>query len=190
VKAILSGSTPAKKVIATDVSDEAIASSSVGEGIFRTELDGTIACPSYDIDRPDSSVDLVFCFQAAHHFGAHRRTLIEVNRILRPGGTCLYLHEPTTPAYLYKVAVSRVNRKRSAMGHNVVEDVIVGDKLIEIAEEAGFSSTRLFAASLGARGEKAMLYYGVVRKLGPVQRFIPSCADFKFVKPAQVGTAA
>jgi SAM-dependent methyltransferase len=127
-------------------------------------------------------VDFIFCFQSAHHFGAHRRTLKEVRRVLRPGGTCLYLHEPTTPSYLYEQAVKRVNRKRAGYSHDVVEDVIVGDRLLAIGTELGLRSTQRFAPSLRGRGEKQFFYFTVVGRLGRLQRFLPSTADFCFEK--------
>ena len=89
------------RFIVTDVSEEAVQSVAIWERAFDTRIDEARGSPSFDLGMPDESVDLVFCFQAAHHFGAHRRTLAEVSRVLRPGGACLYLHEPTTPSYLY-----------------------------------------------------------------------------------------
>ena len=169
-----------RRFIVTDVSEEAVQSVTIWERVFDTRIDDTRACPSFDVDVPDGSVDLVFCFQAAHHFGAHRRTLEEVRRVLRPGGACLYLHEPTTPGYLYGPAIKRVNRKRASYSHDVFEDVLVADRLLAIGASLGFRSTRLFAPSLRARGQKPFLYYTVVRRLGGLQRFVPSTADFIF----------
>jgi SAM-dependent methyltransferase len=178
-KALLEGE---KHVVATDVSLEAVQSVSTWERVFQTKLDDTKACPSFELDFADVSVDLIFCFQSAHHFGAHRRTLTEVRRVLRPGGACLYLHEPTTPSYLYGRAVKRVNRKRASMSHDVVEDVIVTDRLLTIAAELGLRSTLRYSPTLTGRGEKQFLYFTVVGRLGRLQRFVPSTADFCFEK--------
>lgn len=170
-------------IMTSDIGESAVAAVPLWESVFMAKLDGAFACPALSLPVDDHSVDLVFAFDAAHHFGAHRRTLTEMLRVLRPGGTCLYLHEPTVPRMLYQRAVDRVNRKRSAFGHDVVEDVLVGDRLLAIAEGLGFEATRTFAPSMLARRPKERAYYTVTSRIGSLQRWVPSAADFVFVAP-------
>jgi len=138
--------------------------------------------PGFKIPLEDGSVDLIFAFDAAHHFGAHRRTLAEIRRVLQPGGVCLYLHEPTVSKLLYRPAVERVNKKRAGFGRDVAEDVIVGGHLLSIAHDLGFVAHRTFAPSLHAWRSKERVYYTVVRRRGSLQRLLPSTADLVFTK--------
>lgn len=52
----------------------------------------------------------------------------EIYRVLKDGGICLYLHEPSCRQYLYKLAFERVNRKRP----KVPEDVLLFKKFKEL----------------------------------------------------------
>jgi SAM-dependent methyltransferase len=171
-----------KTVITSDIGQAAIESLPTWESVFGAKVDRAFACPGFEIPLEDSSVDLVYAFDAAHHFGAHRRTLTEIRRVLRPGGVCLYLHEPTVPRALYRPAVRRVNAKRAGYGHDVVEDVLIGQRLLAIGRDLGFEAERIYAPSLAARSPKPYLYFVVVRRLGPAQRLVPSTADYVFEK--------
>ncbi|MDQ3823156.1 MAG: class I SAM-dependent methyltransferase [Actinomycetota bacterium] len=172
------------RVIASDVSPDAVATVPEWERVIGVGLDDALACPSFEVPLPDESVDLVFAFQAAHHFGAHRRTLCEAWRLLQPGGAALYLYEPTAPEWLYAPAVSRANRKRAGMGHDVVEDVLVPSRLLRIAREVGFDASVAYTPSLTLRGRVEFLYYLALGVLKPLQRSLPCTADFVFEKPA------
>jgi SAM-dependent methyltransferase len=168
------------RVIASDVSPDAVASRSIWESVFRVRLDDALACPSYDVPLEDGSVDLIFAFQAAHHFGAHRRTIAECRRLLRPGGALLYLHEPTAPKWIYGRAVARVNNKRASYDHDVVEDVLVPRKLLRIASELGLEGSVAFTPTLANRRPVEFLYYLALGRLKPLQRVLPCTADFVF----------
>jgi SAM-dependent methyltransferase len=167
------------RVIASDVSPDAIASVPIWEGVFRVRVEA-LACPSYEVPLEDGSLDLIFTFQAAHHFGAHRRTLAECQRLLRPGGTLLYLHEPTAPWWIYGRAVARVNNKRASYDHNGVEDVLVPSELLRIASELGLAGSVAFTPTLANRGPVEFLYYLALGPLKPLQRVLPCTADFVF----------
>ena len=104
---------PHAKVVLTDISHYALASLPKWERILGAKLDGIVACRSYELPAADSSVDCVFCFASAHHFGAHGRTIREIARVLKPGGRCLYLYEPSCPPWIHRIARWRVRRKRS-----------------------------------------------------------------------------
>ena len=175
-------------VIASDISAEAIATVPVWERLTAVSLDGALVCPSFDVPLGDETVDLVFTFQAAHHFGAHRRTLAEASRLLRPGGSVLYLQEPTCAGWIYSRAVARVNRKRAGYGHGVVEDVLVSSRLLEIGRSLGFDVSLTYAPTLTLRGPVEFLYYLALGKLKPLQRVLPCTADVVFEKPAFAGS--
>ena len=146
---------PGLEVLASDLSPEAIALAPRWKDVFGAVPDRTFACASYEIPLEDASVGLVYAFQAAHHFGAHRRTLAELQRVLRPGGHVLYLHEPSCPPRLHDLAKRRANRKRP----EVPEDVLVHSELSELAREQGFeASVRFDPDALNRRpGQTALL---------------------------------
>ncbi len=106
---------------ATDISEFAVLSLPKWERLFEVEVDNSYACTSYETSESDDSIDQVFCFAAAHHFLAHKRTLHEISRILKPGGISFYFHEPATPKYLYSLAYWRVNRKRPQVPEDVLK---------------------------------------------------------------------
>jgi len=168
------------RVVASDVSPDAVASVSIWQDVFRVRLDEVLACPSYEVPLEDQSIDLIFTFQAAHHFGAHQRTLTECRRLLRPGGAVLYLHEPTSPRWIYGRAVARVNNKRASYDHDVVEDVLVPSELLRIASELGLAGSVAFTPTLANRRPVEFLYYLALGQLKPLQRVLPCTADFVF----------
>lgn len=176
---------PATRVVATDISPYAIASLPKWEHIFDAKLDGSYACRSYETREADDSVDCVFCFAAAHHFVAHRRTLVELHRILKPGGAALYFHEPVCRQYLHRLAHWRVNRKRPA----VPEDVLVYPRLLALGREVGLEGRLHFTPSLVRRGTVETMYYLVLGKLPWLQHALPTTATFEFVKPGTSSAA-
>jgi len=176
---------PQAEVIASDLSPEAIGRAGRWADVVGATPDRTLACPSYDLPLADGSVGLVFAFQAAHHFGAHGRTLVEVYRVLRPGGTCLYLHEPSCPPSFYRLARTRVNRKRP----EVPEDVLVHSRLLELARAAGFTASVAFDADPAHRRPGETLYYAALQRLPFLWARLPCTADFRFAKPTTGGNA-
>jgi len=163
---------------ASDISPYAVSSVGKWEHVFSSKVDRVFACPSNKIPLGDESVDLVFCFQAAHHFRAHRTTLVEIRRVLRTKGVCLYLQEPCCPQFWYPVAYRRVNRKRPG----VPEDVIVHRKLVAIAEDIGLSARCYLVPHTLNRGPIETLYYAVLARVKPLTHFLPCSADFIFRK--------
>jgi SAM-dependent methyltransferase len=170
---------PAARVVATDISADAVASVWKWEHLCQVKLDGARASLSYDLGEPDDSVDLIFCFAAAHHFGAHRRTLREIRRVLRPGGTCLYLYEPSCLAFLHPFAARRVNRIRP----DVPEDVLVYRRIQAIAAEVDLHCDVRFYPSTMNRAPGPLLYYSLLSRIPVLQYVLPCTANYEFTKP-------
>lgn len=165
-------------VTLTDISKYAVASRHKWERIFDTKIDKAYACRAYDIHEKPSSVDVVFCFAAAHHFANMEDSLREIHRVLKKGGHCLFLHEPSTSPFLYKQAHRRVNKNRPV----VPEDVLVYPKLKQAAMEAGFSVIVDFNPALIKRGPVEMIYYFMLNKIPFLQKILPCTANYFFVK--------
>lgn len=151
----------------TDMSKYAVMSLPKWERVFERQIDNAYACTSYDIDEHNASVDLIFCFASAHHFLAHKRTLQELSRVLKPRARAIYFHEPATPRYLYLLAYWRVNRKRP----EVPEDVLIIAELRTLAEQAGLDMEVDYDPSLKNRGAFEPVYFFT---LGPYA--LPSTA--------------
>jgi len=163
---------------ASDISPYAVRSVAKWDHVFCSKVDRVFACPSNEIPLEDGSVDLVFCFQAAHHFRAHRTTLLEIKRVLKSSGVCLYLQEPCCPWFWYPLANWRVNHKRPA----VPEDVIVHRKLASIAAEIGFSASYNLVPHTMNRGPIETIYYAFLGRVKPLRYLLPCAADFIFLK--------
>ena len=127
----------------------------------------------------DASFDLVFAFGAAHHFVRHRATLREIARVLRPGGTALYLHEPAAPGLLRPLARWRVNRIRPEVPEDVLDVVLLG----ALARAEGLTLERRFAPSLQDRSPLALVYYLALRAAPLLQRVLPCSVDIVIGKP-------
>jgi SAM-dependent methyltransferase len=173
---------PAARVVATDLAPAAVASAHKWERLLGVKLDQIEVCKSYATPFPDNSFDLVFAFSAAHHFGDHEGTLKELRRLLRPGGSALYFHEPSSPRVLYPLAYRRVNAK----GCDYHEDVLIPAEIIEIARRCDLRATIRFAPTVTARRPLETIYYLVLSRVRFLQRLLPCTIDVAFVEPNAV----
>ena len=139
--------------------------------VLDVKLDNSYACRSYEIPEADASIDQIFTFAAAHHFVAHRRTLAEFKRVLKPGAKAFYFFEPASPKYLHAAAKKRVNLKRP----HVPEDVLIPSKIREIAE----------AMDLECRVDLSR----PTREEAQTRRRTTSCSDVCFLQPMLPCTA-
>ena len=170
---------PTARVIVSDLSEHAVASVPQWERIYGAAVDQVLHGASESIDLPDSSVDVVFCFAAAHHFGAHRETLEKVRALLTDGGLAFYLYEPSCSPYLYGAAKRRVNRKRP----EVPEDVLVYPEIVELATEVGLRCELEFYPRVADRGPVETVYYSLIRRSRALQTLLPCTVNYTFQKP-------
>jgi ubiquinone/menaquinone biosynthesis C-methylase UbiE len=169
---------PGISIAASDISEYAISGIDKWEKLFESKVDNWFSCKSYEVPLPDSSVDLIFTFQAAHHFVLQMKTIQEVKRLLRPGGTCMYLNEPSCRRYLHPIAKWRVNKKRP----DCPEDVLVFEEMREAAAAHGFRLEVNYTTSTFHRGVVEGVYYKALSMAPVFCRWLPCTADFIFTK--------
>lgn len=172
---------PDAHVTATDISSFAVASLPKWEDIFHVKIDNSYPCKCYETKEAEETLDLIFCFAAAHHFLAHKRTMHEISRILKPGGRAIYFYEPATPRYLYPLAYKRVNRKRP----EVPEDVLIVNELRILSKSVGLDVQIDYYPSLIHRRPFETLYFYILNKLPFLQSKVPCTANFIFRKLPQ-----
>jgi SAM-dependent methyltransferase len=169
---------PNSHVTATDMSEAAVSGIAKWERIFESSVDKAFSCRSYSVPLPDNSFDLIFSFQAAHHFRLHMETLQEVSRLLRPGGVCMYLHEPSCRRYIHPLAKWRVNKKRP----ECPEDLVVLEEMREIAAKLGFKLKVVYSTATVNRGVIEGLYYKALSIFPAFCQWVPCTADFILTK--------
>lgn len=171
---------PEARVTLTDISRFAVQSVQKWERLFEVAIDSAYECKSYATKEESNSFDVVFCFASAHHFHAHRKTFLEIQRILKPEGVAIYFYEPTCPRLLHSFAYRRVNRIRPA----VEEDVLVRSDMLRLAREAGLDGRIDFYPSTERRSAGAMVYYTVLAKAKFLCELLPCTANLVFRKVA------
>jgi SAM-dependent methyltransferase len=169
---------PAANVTLTDAVAEAVEGRGIWERVFACRLDHALTAPAQRLPCDDASVDLIFCFAAAHHFVDHGAALREVRRVLAPNGQCIWFYEPTAPRWLHAAAERRVNAKRP----DVPEHVLVPGEISAVARAAGLACSIEYCTSIAHRGRFATLYYFMLGALPPLQRVLPCTAHFTFTR--------
>ncbi len=169
---------PNLHVTASDISEAAISGIPEWERIFASRVDASFSCKSYSVPLPAQSLDVIFCFQAAHHFVLQAETLREAARLLKAGGVCMYLHEPSCRRYIYPLAKWRVNRKRP----ECPEDLLVIQNMHKLAAETGFTLTVAYSPATVNRGVVEGIYYKALSSLPFLCPWLPCTADFLFQK--------
>jgi ubiquinone/menaquinone biosynthesis C-methylase UbiE len=169
---------PEKTIYASDIGQDVISYIKYWEDIYKVKVDNSFACKSYEIPLPDESVDLVFCYNAAHHFADVPGTLRDAYRVLAKGGACMLLQEPSCRKYIYPLASRRVLKKRP----EVPEDVLVFKEMVRLGSAQGFDVEYRFDPLLLRRTPKEMIYYYVLSKVKPLQSILPCGADYVFRK--------
>jgi len=170
---------PSAYVTLTDISPYAVESVGQWEDIFGVKIDKVYDCLSNKTKEKDNSIDFIFTFAAAHHFITHRKTIKEISRILKFGGSAAYFFEPVTPKFWYPMAYKRVNRKRP----EVPEDLLIINELRKLAIEAGLKFSIIRTPTYNNRkGYLETLYYLILNTFPFLQRFFPHTATILFIK--------
>ena len=177
---------PYVRVTATDMSPEAIANVGTWERVFEVRVDTAGTALSYATGQPDSSQDLVFAFASAHHFVAHRRTLKEIFRVLRPGGEALYLFEPSCRDFVYPLATRRMRRTRT----DVVEDMLRQEQILAFARDAGLAADLDLYPTMARRGPLGTIYNAALIGVPILRRMLWCTANFHFAKPQGANSEA
>ncbi|MGH9127651.1 MAG: class I SAM-dependent methyltransferase [Acidimicrobiales bacterium] len=128
------------RVTALDVSTSAL---ELGRELFRrSPLIGDRPEPSFllfdghHIEMPDESVDRICCFDAFHHVPNPAEVMVELGRVLRPGGIAGF----SEPAHNH----SRSHQSQLEMrSFGVVENDIVMADIVEWSAKAGLEGVRL-----------------------------------------------
>jgi SAM-dependent methyltransferase len=170
---------PQVHITTTDAVPAALAGRGIWERVFSCALDAALAAPAQAIPVADSSADVVFCYAAAHHFVDHDAALREAWRLLRPGGWCLWLYEPTSSALLHGLAEARVNRKRP----DVKEHVLVPDTILTLARAIGFAGDVRWWPNTLRRGRFETLYYVGLSLMPSLARILPCTGHFVLQRP-------
>lgn len=169
---------PHLHVTASDISASAVAEIGKWERIFDSKVDNTFGCKSYSVPLPDHSVDIIFSFQAAHHFRLQSETLREAARLLTPGGSVMYFHEPSCRKYIHPLAKWRVNHKRP----ECPEDLMVLEEMRKAASDYGFKLEVHYSTATVNRGVIEGVYYKTLSVLTPLCHVLPCTADFILTK--------
>lgn len=176
---------PHATVFTSDIAEDAVASLGEWERVFKVSLGGCFSSRSYEIPLRDGSVDLVVAFASAHHFGRHRRTLMELRRVLTDQGCAIYLHEPACRNYIYRVALARVNKKRPV----VREDLIRIRDIKKAAADCKLTATVIAAPTTTYRGAVETIYYFLLQKMRFLQKILPCSIDLLLQKGSPRGPA-
>ncbi len=164
---------PGKMVVSSDLAPGAAGVAARWERVYDVELDGKLWCRSYALSFPENSFDLVFCFQAAHHFGRHDRTLIKLHRITADRGSVLYLHGPGSRSWLASLA----RRRMTSMRPDVPEDVLIYPRIAALASEAGFRARINLVPTITNKDFIATVYFRVLQGCSMLRRVLPCIVD-------------
>ncbi len=176
---LLKSTYPNAHVTLTDISPFAVESVDQWEDMFKVKIDEVYHCKSNETKEEDNSIDFIFTFAAAHHFITHRKTINEISRILKPGGSAAYFFEPVTQVFWYPMAYKRVNKIRP----EVPEDVLIINKIRELSIEADLEFTIIRTPTYSNRlGYVETLYYLIMNTLPFLQNFFPHTATILFTK--------
>ena len=167
---------PAAHVTLTDAVPAAVLGRDIWQRVFNCTLDAALAAAAQSVPLPDVSADLIFCYAAAHHFVDHDAALLEAHRLLKPGGWCLWLYEPTSSKLLHTAAERRVNKKRP----DVHEHVMLPSLVLQQARAAGFDASVRYWPNTLRRGRFETLYYLGLSFMPSLCSVLPCTAHFVF----------
>lgn len=166
---------PDANFICTDISPFAIKSIHNWEHIYNVKIDSSFSCKSYDIPLEDDSVDLIFCYAAFHHFVKYKETIQEAKRILKPNGVMLFLYEPVSSKFFYPLYYKYVN----TAPHSTPEDVLIPKNMKSYCASLDLDCEVVFDSHQSInRSWVIMLYFGMLKRVLFLARYMPASADF------------
>lgn len=143
------------------------------EKLLNTNIDEKWAFNCRDIPFKEKTFDRIFTFAAFHHFGEYgnySKSLEQMIKILKPEGKILLLYEPSSPQYLYKLALKRVSKRKEI--DNVDEDILVLANIEKIVKKLGCEfKAELFPFYKHRKSIVSTNYYYLLSKLGNFKRF-------------------
>lgn len=169
---------PDCEITATDISEKAILARDKWEHIWNVKIDNAYSCLSYQTKEADSSVDFVFSFASAHHFLAHKRTLKEISRILKPGAGAIYLYDTACTKLFYPFMYKLVNKIRPT----VPEDVLILSELKKLAFQNNLTCKIHYYPSLKKRKNGQRIYFKILALLPFLQIILPCTVNIVFTK--------
>lgn len=169
---------PDVRILGSDIAPRAIEQHRQWASVFNTQIDGAFVSSSYDIPQASETFDLIFAFEAAHHFQEHDRTFQELNRLLKRDGVVLYFREPTSPRWIYPLMWKVVNSRRN----DVLEDVLLRNEIRGLASKHHFRCEIVLSPDLLGRGPKQLAYYWTIGHAKILQRILPCTADIILLK--------
>ena len=176
---ILKKNYPNLHITTTDISSFALESVTDWEKLFDVKVDHKYSCLSEKTKESDNSTDVIFTFASAHHFITHKETIKELSRILKKGGTAVYIFEPVTQKFWYPLAFWRVNRKRP----EIREDLLVPSNLKKMAIQEKLDFKIIYTPFFHSRIGFIETFYYLMMSLFPFLQFIfPSTAMILFEK--------
>ncbi len=176
---ILKKTYPNFHITTTDISSFALESVKYWERLFDTKVDHKYSCLSEKTAENDSSIDFIFTFASAHHFITHNETIKEMSRILKKGGTAVYIFEPVTQKFWYPLAFWRVNRKRP----EIREDLLIPSDLKKMAIEEKLDFKIIHTPFFQSRLGFLETFYYLIMSLFPFLQYVfPSTAMILFEK--------
>lgn len=181
---ILKNRYPNSYVVASDLVPVALHFCENYEKLLNTYIDEKWAFNCRDIPFEDNQFDIIFAMAAFHHFGENNdysKAINEMIRILKPHGKIMLLYEPSSPKYLYNLALKRVNARKEIDG--VDEDVLIVSKIAEYVKTINCSFRSEFFPEFSYReGINSTIYYYVLSKLGILSKFLVSTVNIVIEK--------
>jgi len=173
---------PTCYVVASDLVPSEIVLSRQYEKQVNIFLDEKWSFNSRNMPFENDQFDRIFTMAAFHHFGDQgdfSKAIAEMLRVLKPGGQIKLLYEPSSPRYLYKLRMMRVNRRPD----DVDEDVLVMDELKSLGRKLSCKvSYQYFPSALYRDSLTSTVYYFGLSKAKFLAHLLPCTVNVSIAK--------
>lgn len=136
------------------------------------------------IPLPDASVDAAFIFAAIHHSLSPIKTLQEVGRILKPGGTVMILEAPSSV-----ISIRKQRRRSLALSQGVTEIAYTLDELSYLIANANIGPCEVKRWDILSRPGPRRWIRAAVRRMG-LEHVILNPPNYLFVITRQSADGA